>query len=92
MNLGNKSKGLALAAAAAAVFALAPIAQSQASEPTKNVKCFGVNACSGKSSCKSAAHACKGENSCKGQGFVEVSKDACQQLGGQTDDPGNNGK
>jgi hypothetical protein len=43
-----------------------------------------VNACKGKSSCKSIANACKGMNGCKGQGFVEeVSRETCDQLGGR---------
>jgi hypothetical protein len=42
-----------------------------------------VNACKGKSSCKTANNSCKGQNACKGQGFVEeVSQGTCGQLGG----------
>jgi hypothetical protein len=69
-----------LALAAAAMFALAPASGSAAGE---EVKCMGVNACKGHSSCKTASSACKGHNSCKGQGFVEVSEETCKQLGGK---------
>ena len=50
-----------------------------------DVQCAGVNACKGKSSCASANSGCAGQNSCKGQGWVKVSKEACDQLGGKVD-------
>ena len=71
---------LALAATAAAMFALAPIGASAAED---TVHCTGVNACKGMSSCKTASSSCKGHNSCKGQGFVKVSAGVCEQLGGK---------
>ena len=80
MSTAKALTGIALATAAAAMFALAPV-QATASDNT--VKCMGVNACKGHSSCKTANSSCKGLNSCKGQGFVEVSKEACDQLGGK---------
>lgn len=80
MSIVRSSSSLALAAAAAAMFAMAPVSSSIASE---NVKCMGVNACKGHGTCKTASSACKGQNACKGQGFVVVSADACQQLGGK---------
>ena len=73
--------GIALAALAAALFTTAPLAQ-QDSGSTQG-KCYGVNACKGKSSCQSAGHSCKGQNACKGKGFVIVSKTACEQIGGR---------
>lgn len=76
----KRNTNLALAATAAAMFALAPAA-SHASEDV--VKCMGVNSCKGMSSCKTASSSCKGQNSCKGHGFVAVSADACKQLGGK---------
>jgi hypothetical protein len=36
-----------------------------------------VNSCKGTSECKSAKNSCKGMNSCKGQGFVSMTKSAC---------------
>jgi hypothetical protein len=81
MITAKKLSGVALAAAAAAMFAGAPVAASADSEAM--VHCMGVNACKGKSSCATANNACKGQNSCKGKGFVAVSKQACEQLGGK---------
>ena len=83
MNTNLKSKGIAIAAVAAALFAVAPIS-ANADVGSSNGACFGVNACKGKSSCKTAHNACKGQNGCKGKGFVEeVSHETCAQLGGQ---------
>lgn len=81
MTKANRLPGIALATAAAAVFATATLPTAQAAD--SNVKCMGVNACKGLSSCKSASHACKGQNSWKGQGFVLVPKGVCKQLGGK---------
>ena len=80
MNVVKTNSKFALAAAAAAMFALAP-AVSHAGEDV--VKCMGVNSCKGLSSCKTASSSCKGLNSCKGHGFVAVSADVCKQLGGK---------
>jgi len=83
MSMSHQSKGMAIAAVAAALFAVAPFAV-RADAGTGNGACFGVNACKGKSSCKSANNACKGLNGCKGKGFVEeVSRETCDQLGGK---------
>jgi uncharacterized membrane protein len=73
--------GIALAATAAVLFATAPLA----ADPPGSTqgKCWGVNACKGKSSCQSKGHGCKGQNTCKGRGFVMLSKDACEQIGGK---------
>jgi len=77
------SKGVAIAAVAAALFSVAPVAAKADAGASANGACFGVNACKGKSSCKSAGNACKGQNGCKGKGFVEeVSHETCDQLGG----------
>lgn len=82
MTKTHKLTGMALATAAAAMFAMATVPTAYAGDSA--VKCMGVNACKGKSSCKTANSSCKGLNSCKGQGFVEVPKDVCDQLGGET--------
>ena len=82
MHKNLKPTGLAIAAVAATLFAVAPIAV-RADAGSSNGACFGVNACKGKSSCKSANNACKGMNGCKGKGFIEeVSRETCDQLGG----------
>jgi uncharacterized membrane protein len=80
--MDHSKRNLALAATAAALFAIAPVSASAAEE---KVQCMGVNACKGKSSCKTASSSCKGQNSCKGHGFVLVTQDVCDQLGGKTD-------
>ena len=80
--MNSRFTGLALATLAATLFATAPLAADQQSGSTTG-KCFGVNACKGKSSCKSSGHGCKSQNACKGQGFVTVSKDTCEQIGGR---------
>ena len=81
MNTMKKATGLAIATAAAGLFAMAAPLSATAAEG--DVKCMGVNACKGHSSCKTASSSCKGLNSCKGQGFVAVSAEACEQLGGE---------
>ena len=84
MNTNHRAKGVALAAVAAALFAVAPVAVKADAGSSVNGACFGVNACKGKSSCKSAANGCKGLNGCKGKGFIEeVSRETCDQLGGK---------
>ena len=77
----NRLTGVALATAAAGLFALAPAAHapSPAGAAADKVKCEGVNACKGKSECKSAKNECKGHNGCKGQGFIEMSKADCDK-------------
>lgn len=75
----------ALATAAAAMFMAAPVMAGTHHDGANMSKghCMGVNACKGKSSCKTAGNACKGQNGCKGQGFVETSAQTCDQLGGK---------
>ena len=80
MDVVKTNSSLALAAAAAAMFALAPIS---ASAGDANVKCVGANGCQGQSACKTATSECKGLNSCKGKGFVMVTDEAaCNEAGG----------
>ena len=82
MNVKTTSS-LTLAAAAAAMFALAPISASAADE----VKCVGANACSGQSACKTATSECSGKNACKGQGFIMAADEAaCTEAGGTVEE------
>ncbi len=81
MNHVRRTTGLAIAAAAAGLFALAVPMTATAGEGT--VQCMGANECKGQSSCKTANSECKGLNECKGQGFVEVSAKECEELGGE---------
>ncbi len=80
----NKVRGLALATAAAAMFATAPMV-GHAAKHEGDVKCTGVNKCKGSSDCKTANSQCKGQNSCKGSGFVKMSKHACDAIGGKAE-------
>jgi hypothetical protein len=82
--MANQLSGVALAAAAAALFAtgavMAPIAQAADGK----VQCAGVNSCKGHSDCKTAKSECKGLNSCKGQGWLSKgSEKECMDAGGK---------
>jgi hypothetical protein len=72
----RKLTGLAMATAAAALFATAGIAPVAAKEEAK-VHCNGVNQCKGQSACQTANNACKGQNSCKGKGWLYLGKSEC---------------
>ncbi len=73
-------KGMALASAAAGLFALnTTLVTSAYAADEAMVHCEGINSCKGTSDCKTAKSACKGQNSCKGQGFKALSKDACEK-------------
>ncbi len=79
----NKTTGVALAVAAAGMFAMAPIASADADKDAK-VHCYGINGCKGKNDCKSATNACKGQSACKGKGFLNVSSSKeCEEKGGK---------
>jgi hypothetical protein len=68
-------------AAAAALFAASTIATTA---HAASVKCGGINACKGQSSCQTASSSCKGQNACKGQGWTEASSAAeCTNQGGK---------
>ena len=48
------------------------------------VKCFGINECSGQSKCDVAgSHECGGQNSCKGKGWIVVPQSECDSKGGK---------
>ena len=82
MNKTKSMTGLAIAAAAASLFAsgLAGAADDNASGV--QIKCFGANACKGHGQCKTAMNECKGHNACSGKGFVEMTEKACiEKLG-----------
>ncbi len=81
MNTAKKISGVALAAAAATMFALAPMSASAASN--KAGKCIGINSCKGTSACATATTSCAGQNSCKGQGWVKATKSECEDKGGK---------
>ena len=77
MTAVKKLTGAALACAAAGIFVAAGIGNIFADKGM--VRCEGVNACKGKSDCKSAKNACTpGQNACKGQGYVVMSEKDCK--------------
>lgn len=78
-------KGLMLATAAAALFASgATMAQeAPAAGGEAKVNCSGVNACKGKSECKTATNECAGKNACAGQGWMSMTKAECEAKGGK---------
>jgi hypothetical protein len=75
MNKSTKLSGFAMAAAAAVLFASAPLGTAAAADA--KVKCEGANSCKGKSACSTGKNSCQGQNSCKGQGWVSLSKAEC---------------
>jgi hypothetical protein len=75
MDLNRRLIGVAIATAAAAVFA-AGVAGTASAQEVK-VKCYAANACKGKSECKTSMSSCKGKNACKGQGFEMMTEKAC---------------
>ena len=79
MITAKKISGFALAAAAAAMFAIAPMNVSAG----ESGKCYGVNSCKGQGACASATNACVGQNSCAGQGWVKRTKAECTDAGGK---------
>ena len=81
MNTAKKISGVALAAAAATMFAVAPMSGAVAGE--KAGKCFNVNSCKGTSACATATTSCAGQNSCAGQGWVKRTKSECEEAGGK---------
>ena len=73
----NKLTGIALAAAAAGMFAMT--AAGPAAGQAAKVKCEGVNSCKGNGSCKGASNSCKGQNACKGKSFTEMTQADCDK-------------
>lgn len=69
-----KLNGVALAAAAAGLFATFAVsnavAADQASADKATVKCEHSTSCKGHGECSSASNSCKGQNSCKGTGWT----------------------
>ena len=85
MNTAKKASGVAIAAAAAALFlsGMSGVAVAEKGA-SADVHCYGVNACKGKTACQTKDNACKGQNSCKGKGWISMSADKCAKKGGTT--------
>ncbi len=80
----NVKSGVAIAAAAAALFAMGAAPSVATAADNAGVKCAGVNSCKGTSECKTAKSSCKGQNECKGQGWVTKASSAeCKKDGGK---------
>ena len=77
----NKPSGVVLAAAAAALFTVAPVSSANSGEQVG--KCFGINSCSGASDCATATSRCNGRNSCRGKGWLKTTKAQCDDKGGE---------
>lgn len=80
----NFKSAVAIATAAAALFAIsAPLTVAHAADDM-SVKCSGINNCKGTSDCKTAKNECKGLNGCKGQGWnMKASAKECTSAGGK---------
>ena len=85
MSTAKKLSGIALATAAAGLFATAGVAPVMAAKHEGMVHCLGVNACKGKSDCATASSACKGQNACKGKGMNVMSAGDCKAKGGKVE-------
>jgi PBP1b-binding outer membrane lipoprotein LpoB len=70
-----------------------PTAEPAVAAPTANadedVKCFGINSCTGESACAvnkpdlGIEHACAGENACEGKGWIKVTRSECETKSGE---------
>ncbi len=82
--LNHIKSGVAIASAAAALFAIGASVSSPAQAAEDGgVKCAGINSCKGSSDCATAKSECKGHNSCKGQGWNSKKSEAeCKAAGG----------
>jgi uncharacterized membrane protein len=87
-NNPKRTTGIALAIAAAGLFTIAPLMSMAADDDDAKVHCYGANQCKGKNDCKSADNACKGKSSCKGKGFLNMSEEECDKVGGTVKDEG----
>ena len=75
--------GLAIASAAAAIFAMgSTVSVAQAADTAPTVHCAGINSCKGTSDCATAKNECKGQIACKGQGWVSKTAAECKAAGG----------
>ena len=76
-----KTRSMILASAAATLFVAGVGGGADtASAGHHEVKCEGVNACKGKSDCKTATSDCSGHNSCKGKGFKMLPPEECDEI------------
>ena len=79
-----KTTGAAIAATAAIMLVSGAGLSAPASAGNGKVKCYGVNACKGKSACATATSSCAGHNACKGKGWIKLTAADCKAKGGTT--------
>ena len=80
----KRTSGIAIAAAAAAIFSTGAVMAPSVMAADSGVKCAGINSCKGTSECKTATSDCKGMNACKGHGWVHKASAAeCEKEGGK---------
>ena len=82
MNKTKKPSGLAIASAAAAIFAATPMMASAAKAKQVDIKCTGINGCKGQGACKSKSNACAAQNACKEKGWIHGTEKQCKDMGG----------
>lgn len=83
MSSSTLKSAIAVASAAAALFAMGASVTTNAQAADMSVKCAGLNSCKGMSDCKTAKNECKGMNSCKGMGWnAKASAAECTSAGG----------
>ncbi len=81
-----KLRGMLIASAALTLLAGSAGSAAADSHEGGEVKCQGINGCSGKGECAAAdgSHGCSGKNSCKGKGWVHApSAEQCTEQGGE---------
>ncbi len=86
------TKGMLIAASAAALLASTGLIAGDSAAKTDSVHCSGINACQGHGECANTdaamdkTHGCAGLNTCKGKGWVSVSAKECKAKGGKVQD------
>lgn len=87
MNTNHLTRGAAIVAAAAALFAQGCSSMDDDTASNENaLKCLGANECKGMSECAggTGASSCKGMNECKGMGWIYTATEAeCTEKGGK---------
>ncbi|MCB9641228.1 MAG: hypothetical protein H6728_16320 [Myxococcales bacterium] len=77
-------KGALIASAVAGLLATTACG-TPTSTATGQIKCEGINSCTGKGECAAAdgSHDCAGKNSCTGKGWVKTTEADCTSKGGK---------
>lgn len=85
MKTSTNTAGFLLATAVATMFMSSPVMAAESGAEEAKVHCGGINACKGKSECKTATNECKGQNACKGKGIVSTTEKECADKGGKVE-------